>query len=197
MFLASQHSFSQIEIPTQFSKFQNDEYGIEIEYPSNWEILGDVEPGDYSTEIAIFAPIEEIKFKEFDSWNDFVKFDYRVLVMLDYSYLLPKLNLNFALDNSISAIASAGYGFKGLEVIESTTKSKLADKPAYKFAYQTKKKGDYFKYIEIGTIIDGNQVLSINFKAPLEYFDLYLPTFQHMIDSFKFGQFENNSSSTD
>lgn len=60
-----------------------------------------------------------------------------------------------------------------------------------------KNKGNYFKYLEIGTIINENQALRLNFKAPAEYFDLYLPTFQHMIDSFKFGQFENNSSNTE
>jgi hypothetical protein len=60
-----------------------------------------------------------------------------------------------------------------------------------------KTKGDYFKYLQIGTIMDENQVLVINFKAAAEYFDLYLPKFQHMIDSFKFGQFENNSTSTE
>lgn len=194
-FLISQNSFGQPEIPTQFSKFQSDEYGIGIDYPSNWQILGDVEAGDYRTDIAIFAPIEEIKFKEFDSWKDYYKFDYRVVVDLDYSYLLPKLNLNFVLDNQISNLPPSG--FKELEIIDSTTKSKLADKPAYKFTYHMKYKGYYLKYLQIVTIIDENQLLFFNFKAPAEYFDLYLPTFQHMIDSFKFGQFENNSTNTE
>lgn len=36
--LVSQNSFSHIEIPAQFSKFQNDEYGIGIEYPSNLKL---------------------------------------------------------------------------------------------------------------------------------------------------------------
>jgi hypothetical protein len=58
------------------------------------------------------------------------------------------------------------------------------------------KKG-YFKFLEIGTIIDDNQALRINCATPAEYFDFYLPTFQHMIDSFKFGQFENNSTNTE
>lgn len=197
LFLVSQNSFSQIEIPAQFSKFQSDEYGIEIEFPSNWEIFGDVRAGDYVTNIAIFAPIEEIKFKEYDSWKDYHKFDYRVSVGLVYSYLLPKLNLNYLLDNIINELMAGGSIFKDLEIIESTTKSKLGEKPAYEFTYQLKNKGNYFKYLEIGTIINENQALRLNFKAPAEYFDLYLPTFQHMIDSFKFGQFENNSSNTE
>ena len=36
--LVSQNSFSHIEIPAQFSEFQNDEYRIGIEYPSNLKL---------------------------------------------------------------------------------------------------------------------------------------------------------------
>lgn len=54
------------------------------------------------------------------------------------------------------------------------------------------RKGDRFKYLDIGTIINENQVISLNFKAHAENFDLYLPTFEHMIDSFKFTESENN-----
>ena len=36
--LVSQNSFSHTEIPAQFSKFQNDEYWIGIEYPSNLKL---------------------------------------------------------------------------------------------------------------------------------------------------------------
>jgi hypothetical protein len=39
------------------------------------------------------------------------------------------------------------------------------------------RKGDRFKYLDIGTIINENQVISLNFKAHAENFDLYLPTF--------------------
>jgi hypothetical protein len=70
---------------------------------------------------------------------------------------------------------------------DSTTRSELGDKRAYKITYQLEAKGGYYKHLEIGTIIDENQALRINFKAPIEYFDLFLATFQHMIDSVKFG----------
>jgi hypothetical protein len=194
-FLVSQNSFSQPEIPTKFSKFQSDEYEIEIEYPSNWEIFGDIKPGDYLGIIAIFAPVEETqKFKNFDSVKDYQKLDYRVLVMIDYKYTNPKLNLNYLLDDKINLFS---HGLKGFELIDSTTKSKLGDKRAYQFTYLTEGKKDYAKFLHIGTITDENQQIWINFRASAEYFDLFLPTFQHMIDSFKFGQFENNSSNTE
>lgn len=115
--------------------------------------------------------------------------------MLDYSYFIPKLNLNIALDSDISAQSddSNSDGFKKFKVIESNINSKRLDgKKAYELIFQVKKKGDTFKYLTLGTIINDNQVLRISFKAPLEEFDLLLPTFQHMIDSFKIGSIENN-----
>jgi hypothetical protein len=39
-----------------------------------------------------------------------------------------------------------------------------------------------------------NQVLGINFKAPLEEFDILLPTFQRIIDSFKIEITETNTT---
>ena len=125
--------------------------------------------------------------------------DTRVLVFLDYSFFIPKLNLNFALDNAISANmdtqSEATSGFKKFEVIESNTNSKKLDsKQAYELVFQAERKGDTFKYFTLGTIINDNQVLGINLKAPIEEFDLLLPTFQRMIDSFKIGSLETNTA---
>jgi hypothetical protein len=111
--------------------------------------------------------------------------------------------LNFALDHDISANmdtqSEATSGFKKFEVIESSTNSKKLDgKKAYELIFQAQRKGgDTFKYFTIGTIINDNQVLGINFKAPMEEFDMLLPTFQHMIDSFKIGEFVNNNTDTE
>jgi hypothetical protein len=63
--------------------------------------------------------------------------------------------------------------------------------------FEAQRKGETFKYLTFGTIINTIQVLKLSFKAPVEEFDLYLPAFQHMIDSLKFGQFENNSNHTE
>lgn len=186
----------QLQIPTQFSTFTSEEYGIQLEYPSEWEIFGDRVPGDYVTDIAVFIPPSEIQFKEYDSYKDVYKIDNRAVVLLDYSYLSPKINLNFALDNTINIYSEDAQGFKKFKLIESTTNSKLDSKKAYELIFQLQRKGDTFKYLDIGTIIDNNQVLKLNFKAPVEEFDLLLPTFKHMIDSFKIGEFENNNTNS-
>ena len=187
-----------VELPSKFSTFTNEEYGIQLEYPSEWKIFEDRVPGDYVTDIAVFVPSSEIDFKEYDSYKDFKKMDTRVLVFLDYSFFIPKLNLNFALDSAISANmdtqSEATSGFKKFEVIESNTnRKKLDSKKAYELVFQAERKGDTFKYFTLGTIINDNQVLGINLKAPLEEFDLLLPTFQRMIDSFKIGDVVNNN----
>ena len=90
--------------------------------------------------------------------------------------------------------SEATSGFKKFEVIESNTNSKLDGKKAYELIFQTQRKGDTFKYFTLGTIINDNQVLGINLKAPVEEFDILLPTFQRMIDSFKIGSLETNTT---
>ena len=191
-------AIGQLEIPSKFSTFTNEEYGIQLEYPSEWQIFGDRVPGDYVTDIAVFVPSAEINFKKYDSYKDFKKFGKRVLVFLDYTYIVPKLNLNFALDTDISTNMDSQSvttsGFKNFELIESNTNSKLDGKKAYELIFQAQKKKDTFKYLILGTIINDNQVLGINFKAPVEEFDILLPTFQRMIDSFKIGSLETNTT---
>jgi hypothetical protein len=146
-------------------------------------------------------PSSEIYFKEYDSYKDFKKMDTRILIFLDYSFIVPKLDLNFALDNAISSNmdtqSEATSGFKKFEVLESNTNSKKLDsKKVYELVFQAERKGDTFKYFTLGTIINDNQVLGINLKAPLEEFDLILPNFQRMIDSLKIGDVVNNNIDT-
>lgn len=185
--------FAQINIPTQFSTYTNEEYGFQIKYPSDWQQFGDFQAGDYVQHIVIFVPKEEIKFKEFDSTKDYYKMNNRIAIFLDYSYLLPKLNLNFVLDDSINGYSDNTEGFKKFDLIESNSNSKLSDRPAYEMMFQLKHKGDNIKYIELGTIINDNQVLTLNFKAKAEDFAFLLPTFQNMIDSFKIGSIEKKA----
>ena len=71
--------------------------------------------------------------------------DTRVLVFLDYSFFIPKLNLNFALDSAINANmdtqSEATSGFKKFEVIESNINSKnlMVKKPMnYYFRHKGK-----------------------------------------------------------
>ena len=85
-------AFGQLEeIPTKFSTFTNEEYGIQLEYPSEWKIFEDRVSGDHVTDIAVFVPSSEINFKEYDSYKDFKKMDTRILVFLDYSFLFQNL----------------------------------------------------------------------------------------------------------
>jgi hypothetical protein len=90
-FFSFASAFGQLEIPSKFSTFTNEEYGIQLEHPSEWKIFEDRVPGDYVTDIAVFVPSSEIDFKEYDSYKDFKKMDTRVLVFLDYSFLFQNL----------------------------------------------------------------------------------------------------------
>lgn len=125
-------------------------------YPSEWQMFGDRVPRDYVTDIAVFTPSSEVKFKEYDSYKDFHKFDKRVLVMLDYRYVIPKVDLNFALDHDISTQSSTESGFNKFVLIDSTTNSKFAGQKAYEFMFEVQRKDETFKYVPLGTIINNN-----------------------------------------
>ena len=64
-FFSFANAFGQLEkIPSKFSTFTNEEYGIQLAYPSEWKIFEDRVPGDYVTDIAVFVPSSEINFKD-------------------------------------------------------------------------------------------------------------------------------------
>ena len=57
--------FGQLEIPSKFSTFTNEEYGIEVEYPSDWQQFGDVEAGDYAnTSIPNSPPTNAVSLED-------------------------------------------------------------------------------------------------------------------------------------
>jgi len=76
--------------------------------------------------------------------------------MLDYRYVIPKVNLNFAVDDDISTQSSTESGFNKFVMIDSTTNSKLGGQKAYEFMFEVQRKGETFKYVTLGTIINNN-----------------------------------------
>jgi hypothetical protein len=162
----------EVEIPSKFSTFTNDGYGINLNILLNGESLK-IEFQMIMLLILLFLYLlQRYNLKSMIHTKILKKMDTRILIFLDYSFIVLKLDLNFALDNAISSNmdtqSEATSGFKKFEVLESNTNSKKLDsKKVYELVFQAERKGDTFKYFTLGTIINDNQVLGINLKAPL------------------------------
>ena len=165
---------AQTNNDNRFKKYQNPNYGIQIEHPSGWRIdEGDVFADDYVTDIVSFiAPIR----------SDTEAYAPSLSISIDN--LPPNLNEN--LNQYLNRITK-DYDdiLKEFEVIESDTNSIiLAGKPAYKLVSTDEEDGIDYKSMEIGTII-GDKVYFIKYGAEEEQYSDYLPTIQKMISSFQ------------
>jgi hypothetical protein len=149
-----------------FKLYENPFYGIQIQYPSNWKIdVGDIvsflPPARADSEA--IRPSLIVDIESTHNWSSY-------------------LNLNEYLTS-----VTKGYDniYFDVKVIESSTNSTLAGKPAFKLVF-TKVGFDNINYksMEISTII-GNKAYSVTYTAEEKWYSDYLPTIQKMIDSFQ------------
>jgi hypothetical protein len=167
----------------QFLTYQNLDYGIRIQYPTSWEVHeGDIEPGDYATDIVTFVPEGEGDSNTFESADEFGEdLDYRFYVGID-NYPLDSDNLDLYLDDIVNVYDEDLDSFK---VIEYNTQGTLGGQGAYQLVYQQENDNTEYKHLETGTIIDKSKVYFINFKSKVKDYETFLPVVQKMIDSFQ------------
>ena len=168
-----EQDLAQTNIDNSFKKYQNPDYGINIQYPSNWRVdEGDVYADDYVIDIVSFiAPVT----------SDSEAYSPSLSISIDN----PPPNLNENLNEYLARITN-DYGdtLKDFEVIESDTNSILDGKPAYKLVSTDVEDDIDYKSLEIGTII-GDKVYFVTYYAEEEQYSNYLPTVQKMISSFQ------------
>ena len=164
--------------------YQNSNYGISIEFPSNWTIdEEDYSPDDRVADVAYFK-------SPFESDSD--KYSEQLAVRIENLEVL-NLGLEKYLDDTINAYSS----LKDFEVLDSeTTNNFLAGNPAYRLTYtftETMEEGNEnnndnddnevaVKVMEIAAIV-GKKGYYVDYYAEPEKFDTYLSTIQNMTDS--------------
>jgi hypothetical protein len=156
-----------------FKLYENPNYGIQIQYRSNWRIYVSNYPGEIFHTDDIVSFLAPVTSSEADRPS-----------LIISAYNRPSyLNLNLS---GYLAKVTKGYDsiYIDFKVIESNTNSILAGKPAYKLVFTNVKHDINFKSTEIGTII-GNKVYTVTYTAEEEEYSVYLPTIQKMIDSLK------------
>ena len=171
-----QNTFSQ----EKFIEFENNNYEIKIEYPKSWNIRqGDIEPGDFKTEIAILEPRGELSIQ---SDSDYHCGDICIVLFIDNSPHEDNLAIETFVDQTINSLKDDLDNF---EVISyDTTNTKIDDHEAYKLLYEEENKDKNYITIQRGSILD-NRIYIIEYKAMEEYYEQYLPVAEKIIESLK------------
>jgi hypothetical protein len=156
-----------------FTLFDNSSYGIELQYPSNWQIDDVDTDNDGTIDIAGFiSPFED----RFDLYKE------RLWLSLD---TVPDENLTLE-QYSHQVINHDGKHIQGFRLLyNNSDNSVLAGHPAYRFVnVRTSDDGTILKQMEIGTKI-GNKVYYLDYFAQEEKYAEFLPIIQEMINSFQ------------
>ena len=171
------------QIPIAFSQekiteFENKDYDVKIGYPQSWNIReGDIEPGDFNTQIAIFEPQGDAGLHRSDEYNCA---DVCIVLYIDNSPRESNLPIETYLDQLINSLK---HDLNNFEVIfYDTTNTKLDEHQAYKLIYQEENKDKKYTTVQTGVLYD-NQVYIIEYKAMEDYYEQYLPIAEEMIKS--------------
>ena len=172
-------------IPSAFSQekimeLENKDYNVKIEYPQSWNVReGDIEPGDFNTQIAIFEPQGDAGLHRSDEYNCA---DVCIVLYIDNSLRESNLVIDTYLDQLINSLKDDLNNFE--VIFYDTTNTKLDDHRAYKLVYQEEIKEKKYTAIQSGVMYD-NQVYIIEYKAMEDYYEQYLPVAEKMIESLK------------
>lgn len=171
-----QLAFSQ----EKFIEFENKDYDIKIEYPQSWNIReGDIEPGDFKTEIAIFEPQGELGIQRTDDYNCG---DVCITLFIDNTPRDSNLAIETFVDQTINSLKEDLNKFD--VIYYDTTNTKIDDRPAYKLIYEEENKDKEYMTIQRGVILD-TQIYIIEYKATEAYYEQYLPITDKIIQSLK------------
>jgi PsbP len=162
---------SNIGSSTLLLPYQNPAYGISIKYPFDWskEDGGQTKAGNLSAfSVAFYSP-PPLK-------SAFLK--------------VIELNSTQAVNATVPQLLTEAISrdmniTKGFQVVQASTNSSLAGKPAY-ILVSTAEIINNIRYqtMEVGTL-SGNSKYTIIYEALASNYLKYLPTAQKMIDSFK------------
>jgi hypothetical protein len=156
---------SSMTASQKFIVYQNNTYGVTIEYPAGWS-PSPGESNDSSVNIVTLSPTN----------NDYTSATVDLFV--------DNVNSNKSLNQLVSDIISDDKSNLTNFKLESNLNASLAKLPAYKLMYTYIDRGQNFKELETGTIV-GNKIYYIQYYNSPAQFDTNLPVVQKMIDSFK------------
>lgn len=147
-------------------------FGVSTEYPFGWSAtdMAINQPEPFHLIAGFFYPLE--------SSSD--KYHEEVAIAIDRYGDFDSLNEYLSNFNSLYKEDSSEF-----RVVENTTNSTLAGRPAYKLVFDDLNKDKVeIRALEYATMID-NIVYSISYYAEKDKYFEYLPLIQRMVNSFK------------
>jgi S1-C subfamily serine protease len=169
--LGSRPSLEEIIEEEDLPSFENNSYGITIQYPANWtKDEEDLDPTDPITNIVTFsAPFDS----RLDQYSE--NFGMSIENLTDTNMTLEEY--------ADSLIANYNETLTDFKLIESNTNSTLGgSNPAYRLVYSDREDDTSYRTMEVGTII-GDKVYFIEYIAEEENYSDYLPIVYTMADS--------------
>jgi hypothetical protein len=150
--------------------YQNNSYGIRIQYPANWtKSEQELDPNDNVTNIvALSSPL----LSTFDNFSETLAISTETLS-----------NQNMTLkEYATSLVTDYNKTLTDFKLIDLNTKIVLGGKPAYGLTYTDREDNINYKTAEIGTII-GDRIYYVEYIAEEKQYSDYLPKIKMMIDS--------------
>ena len=169
--LGSRPSLEEIIEEEDLPSFENNSYGIKMQYPANWtKDEEDLDPTDPITNIVTFsAPFDS----RLDQYSE--NFGISIENLTDTNMTLEEY--------ADSLIANYNETLTDFKLIESNTNSTLGgSNPAYRLVYSDREDDTSYRTMEVGTII-GDKVYFIEYIAEEENYSDYLPIVYTMADS--------------
>jgi hypothetical protein len=171
--LAWSNSYAQQAIT--YDEYTNDTYGVEIKYPSDWEVDSqNYNEGNtrYTTVVGFYSLFEDVN----DLYTDNVEI---VSDKIPYK----KIDLSAYLDETTNIYKKDAKGF---QLISSSQDATLAGLPAYKLTWTQESTGEDpipLKRTEIGTIFEDKNAIAVTYTAEEDSYEDYLPIFNEMVES--------------
>jgi S1-C subfamily serine protease len=169
--LGSRPSLEEIIEEEDLPSFENNSYGIKIQYPANWtKDEEDLDPTDPITNIVTFSSPFGNRLDQYSE-----NFGISIENLTDTNMTLEEY--------ADSLIANYNETLTDFKLIESNTNGTLGgSNPAYRLVYSDREDDTSYKTMEVGTII-GDKVYFIEYIAEEENYSDYLPIVYTMADS--------------
>jgi hypothetical protein len=164
-----------------FTTYQDPIYGIEISYPSEWVKGATDQDYDYGTQILAIAPPNTVRASAVANGTDYAGFATEVGL-----WISDLFEDGQSLDEYLSDLID--YHNETREdnkVFGSNTNTTLAGRPAY-YLIEENNEGWETKNMMVGTIIDDDTILEIEYAAMPQDYNRYLPIVNQIISSLSF-----------
>jgi hypothetical protein len=174
------YQYGQVRPTTpSFTTYEDPNYGIGMSYPTDWVKRGTHRNYDNSTLVLAVAPPNTVRASVVANDTGYRGFATEVGLWIS-DLFEDKQSLDEYLSDLID---NHNETRKDNKVLGSNTNATLGGRPAY-YLVEENKEGWETKNMMVGTIIDDDQIIEIEYVAMPQDYDRYLPIVNRIVSSF-------------